>query len=56
MLRVDQKRPHKLAPALEGPFIITKVLHNGAYHIYNVAKKADEPHSWNAELHRRFYT
>ena len=29
VLRVDQKQPHKLAPAWEGPFIITKVLHNG---------------------------
>ena len=56
VLRVVQKRPHKLALAWEGPFIITKVLHNGAYHIYNVAKKMDEPRSWNAELLRRFYT
>ena len=56
VLRVVQKRPHKLAPSWEGPFIITKVLHNGAYHIYNVAKKMDEPHAWNAELLRPFYT
>ena len=56
VLRVDQKRPHKLAPAWEGPFIITKVLHDGAYHIYNVAKKKVEPRSWNADLLRRFYT
>ena len=56
VLRVHQKRPHKLAPAWEGPFIITKVLHNGAYHIYNVAKKMAEPRAWNAELLRPFYT
>ena len=56
MLQVDQKRPHKLALAWEGPFIITKVLHNGAYHLYNVAKKEDEPRSWNADMLRRFYT
>ena len=56
VLRVHQKRPDKLAPAWEGPFIITKVLHNGAYHLYNVATKKDEPCSWNAELLRRFYT
>ena len=55
VLRVHQKRPHKLAPAWEGPFIITKVLHNGAYHLYNVAKKKDEPRSWNADLLCRFY-
>ena len=56
VLRVVQKRPHKLAPAWEGPFIITKVLHNGAYHIYNLAKNMDEPRAWNAELLRPFYT
>ena len=56
VLRVDQKRPHKLAPAWEGPFIITKVLHNEAYHLYNVSKKVDEPCAWNAELLRHFYT
>ena len=56
VLRVDQKRPHKLAPAWEGPFITTKVLHNGAYHIYNVAKNMDDPRAWNAELLRPFYT
>ena len=56
VLRVDQKRPHKLAPAWEGPFIITKVLHNGAYHIYNVAKNMDEPRAWNTEPLRPFYT
>ena len=56
MLRVDQKWPHKLAPAWEGPFIIIKVLHNGAYHIYNVAKNMDMPRAWNAELLRPFYT
>ena len=55
VLRVHQKRPHKLAPAWEGPFMITKVLHNGAYHLY-VAKKVDEPRAWNAELLRHFYT
>ena len=36
VLRVDQQKPHKLAPSWEGPFIVTKVLHNGAYRLYNV--------------------
>ncbi|XP_073357720.1 uncharacterized protein [Aegilops tauschii subsp. strangulata] len=36
VLRVDQQRPHKLAPAREVPFIVTKVLHNGAYHLFNL--------------------
>ena len=56
MLRVDQQRPHKLAPAWEGPFIVTKVLHNRAYHLYNLARKIDEPRAWNANLLHRFYT
>ena len=56
VLRVDQQRPHKLAPAWEGPFIITKVLHNGEYHLSNVEQKKDEPHAWNAELLCPFYT
>ena len=30
VLRVDQQRPHKLAPAWQGPFIISKVLLNEA--------------------------
>ena len=45
-----------LAPAWEGPFIVTRVLHNGAYHLYNVEHKKDEPRAWNAELLRPFYT
>ena len=56
VLRIDQQRQHKLAPAWEGPFNITKVLHNGAYHLYNVEHNKDKPHAWNAELLRRFYT
>ena len=56
VLRMDRQRPHKLAPVWEGPFIITKVLHNGAYHLYNVENNKDEPRAWNAELLRPFNT
>jgi len=56
MLRVDQQRPHKLTPAWEGPFVVTKVLNNGAYHLFNLKKNYDEPRAWNADLLRRFYT
>ena len=42
-LRVDQQKPHKLAPTWEGPFIVTKVLHNGAYRLYNVERQIDGP-------------
>ena len=56
VLRVDQQKPHKLAPAWEGPFIVTRVLHNGAYHLHDVEHKKDEPRAWNAELLHPFYT
>ena len=56
VLRVDQQRPHKLAPVWEGPFIITKMFHNGAYHLYDVEHKNNEPRAWNVELLRHFYT
>ena len=47
VLRVEWQHPHKLASTWEGPFIVTKVLHNDAYHLYNVAKRKDEPCAWN---------
>ena len=56
VLRVDQQKPHKLAPAWVSPYIVTRVLHNGAYHLYNVEHKKDESWAWNAELLRPFYT
>ena len=56
VLRVDQQKPHKLAPAWEGPFVITKVLHNGAYRLFNIEHNRDEPHAWNVDLLRRFYS
>ena len=56
MLRVDQQRPHKLAPAWEGPFIISKVLNNRAYRLYNIERETDEPRAWNGDLLKRFYT
>ena len=43
VLRVDQQKPHKLAPTWEGPIIVTRVLRNGAYHLYNVDRQIDEP-------------
>ena len=53
---MDQQKPHKLAPTWVGPFIVTKVIHNGAYRIYNVDRQIDETRAWNAELLRPFYT
>ena len=56
VLQVDQQKPHKLTHTWEGPFIVTKVLHNGAYRLYNVHRQIDEPRAWNADLLRPFYT
>ena len=56
VLRVDKQKPPKLAPGWEGPFIVTRVLNNGAYHLYNVDRQIDEPRAWNAELLRPFYS
>ena len=56
VLQVDQQRPNKLAPAWEGPFLVTKVLNNGSYHLYKFVKRNIEPRAWNADLLCRFYT
>ena len=56
VLRVDHQKPNKPALAWEGPFLVTKVLQNGAYHLYNVEHNKDEPRAWNAELLYPFYT
>ena len=56
VLRVDQQKPHKLAPAWEGPFVVTKALHNGAYRLFNVEHNKDEPRTWNADLLCAFYS
>ena len=54
VLRVKQTLDHKLAPPWEGPFVISWVLRNGAYRLYDVTNDIDEPHAWNAQLLRRF--
>ena len=56
-LRLNQKSKgnHKLAPPGEGPFLISRVLNNGAYRLYDIEREIEEPRAWNAELLRRFY-
>src|SRR3954463_6730641 len=44
VLRVKQASDHKLAPPWEGPFIVTRVLCNGAYRVYDVMNDREEPH------------
>ena len=36
MLRLVQKKKHKLAPTWEGPFAISKVLNNGSYYLIDL--------------------
>ena len=36
VLRLVQKKKHKLAPTWEGPFAIRKVLNNGSYYLIDL--------------------
>jgi len=67
VLRLVQRTAgmHKLSPPWEGPFIVSKALHNDAYYLIdaqepskNRADKADEEtkRPWNVALLRPFYT
>ena len=56
---------HKLSPPWEGPFIVSKALHNDAYYLIdaqspeeNKADKAGEEtkRPWNVALLRPFYS
>ena len=37
VLRLKQKKPHKLSPPWEGPYVITEVVGNGAYRLKDLA-------------------
>ena len=43
VLRLQQKKSHKLAPPWEGPFVISKALLNGAYYLLDMRKPEDKP-------------
>ena len=55
VLRVKQTSNHKLALSWEGPFVISRVLHNGAYRLYDVTNDIEQPHACNAQLLCWFY-
>src|SRR3954467_13580606 len=44
VLPVKQTSDHKLAPPWEGPFVVTRVLCDEAYRLYDVTNDIDEPH------------
>jgi len=43
VLRLKQERDHKLAPPWEGPFVISKALHNGSYYLVDIRELKDRP-------------
>ena len=67
VLRLVQRNQgrHKLSPPWEGPFIVSRALHNGAYYLLDAREPeknrkddADDEteRPWNANLLRPFYT
>ena len=57
----DQTGIHKLSPPWEGPFVVSKNLHNGSYYLIDVrddSRKSEEEtrRPWNIALLRPYYT
>ena len=59
----DQTDMHKLSPPWEGPFVVSKNLHNGSYYLIDVRehkyshKSEEETHRpWNIAHLRPYYT
>ena len=59
----DQTDMHKLSPPWDGPFVVSKNLHNGSYYLIYVPEHADSRKSeeetwrpWNMALLRPYYT
>ena len=65
MLRLiqDQTDAHKLSPPWEGPFVVSKNLHNGSYYLIDIREHKDSRKSeeetrrpWNIAQLRPYYT
>ena len=59
----DQTDMHKLSPRWEGPFVVSKNLHNGSYYLIDVCVRKDSRKSeekthrpWNIAHVRPYYT
>ena len=59
----DQTDMHKLSPPWEGPFVVSKNLHNGSYYLIDVREHKDSRKSeeetrrpWNIAHLRPYYT
>ena len=55
VLRLKQKKVHKLASPWEGPFIITEVIGGGAYRLKHEKTGKVSHNPWNVAYLRRFY-
>ena len=65
MLRLIQKKDsmHKLSSPWEGPFVLSKNLHNGSYYLVDIREPAtmrtseeETPRPWNIAQLRPYYT
>ena len=57
----DQTDVHKLSPPWEGPFVVSKNLHNGSYYLIGVrdnscTSEEETRRPWNIALLRPYYT
>ena len=57
----DQTDMHKLSPPWEGPFVVSKNLHNGSYYLIEVRDNScnseeETRRPWNIALLRPYYT
>ena len=59
----DQTDAHKLSPPWEGPFVVSKNLHNGSYYLIDIREHKDSRRSeeetrrpWNIAQLRPYYT
>ena len=55
VLRLKQKKVHKLAPQWEGPYIISEVIGGRAYRLKNPKIGEDVGNPWNVANLRLFY-
>ena len=46
VLRLRQVKDHKLQSPWEGPFVVSKVLHNGSYYLVDFRELKDRPANW----------
>ena len=52
VLRLRQVKDHKLQSPWEGPFVVSKVLHNGSYYLVDFRELKDRPANWHRKRKR----